>query len=190
MKNKGLLIILSAPSGAGKSTVVQDLMKKRENFRFSVSATTRKPRIGEIDGKDYYFVTREKFEEMIAAGEFLEYAQYVDNFYGTPRKALEQQLEEGYDVILDTETQGAFQVKEKCPDALMFFLMPPSFEELESRLVSRGKDAPEVIRHRLEVAKHECSLAERYDYIIVNDNVERAANEFIAAVDKEKNKNI
>lgn len=186
MKNEGLLIILSAPSGAGKSTVVQALMRKKENLRFSVSATTRKPRIGEIDGKDYFFVTKEKFEEMIAQEEFLEYASYVDNYYGTPHKALHEQLAQGYDVILDIETQGAFQVKQKCPDALMVFLMPPSFEELERRLVGRGKDSPEVIKNRLKVAEYECSLAGKYDYVIVNDDVERAAQEFLEIIENSK----
>ena len=184
--NKGKLIVISAPSGCGKSTVVHALMDRRPNLRFSISATTRAPRDGEVDGKDYFFVTRERFEEMIAQEEFLEYASYVDNYYGTPNKALNEQLAEGYDVILDIETQGAFQVKQKRPDALMIFLMPPSFEELERRLVGRGKDSPEVIKNRLKVAEYECSLAGKYDYVIVNDDVERAAQEFLDIIENNK----
>lgn len=188
MSERGLLIVLSAPSGCGKSTIVRELIKRRSNLRFSVSATTRAPREGEQDGVDYYFVTREKFRDMLAHDAFLEHAQYVDNCYGTPREPVERQLAEGCDVLLDIETQGAFQVKEKCPEALMIFLLPPSFEELEKRLRERGKDSAEVIKNRLEVARRECSRAESYDYRIMNDDVERAVREFdeILNIESEK----
>ena len=188
MSERGLLIVLSAPSGCGKSTIVRELIKRRSNLRFSVSATTRAPREGERDGVDYYFVTREKFRDMLAHDAFLEHAQYVDNCYGTPREPVERQLAEGCDVLLDIETQGAFQVKEKCPEALMIFLLPPSFEELEKRLRERGKDSAEVIKNRLAVARRECSRAERYDYRIMNDDVERAVREFdeILNIEREK----
>ena len=188
MSERGLLVVLSAPSGCGKSTIVHELIKRRKNLRFSVSATTRAPREGERDGVDYYFVTREKFRDMLNRDAFLEHAQYVDNCYGTPREPVERQLAEGYDVLLDIETQGAFQVKEKCPDALMIFLLPPSFEELEKRLVERGKDSAEVIKNRLAVAKRECDRAGRYDYRILNDDVERAVREFdeILNIEREK----
>ena len=188
MSERGILVVLSAPSGCGKSTIVHELIKRRKNLRFSVSATTRAPREGERDGVDYYFVTREKFRDMLEHDAFLEHAQYVDNCYGTPREPVERQLAEGYDVLLDIETQGAFQVKEKCPDALMIFLLPPSFEELEKRLVERGKDSAEVIKNRLAVAKRECDRAGRYDYRILNDDVERAVREFdeILNIEREK----
>lgn len=189
MKNKGLLIVLSAPSGCGKSTIVKRLLEERDNIRFSVSATTRAPREGEVDGVDYYFIDRETFADMVEKGEFLEYAEYVDNCYGTPRAPVERELEAGNDVLLDIETQGAFHVREACPDALMIFLLPPSFEELERRLVLRGKDSIEVIRHRLEVARRECEKADQYDYRIVNDEVERAVQEFLSILDRERMKN-
>ncbi len=185
--NKGKLIVISAPSGCGKSTVVHALMDLRPNLKFSISATTRAPRIGEVDGKDYFFVSREKFMEMVEREEFLEHAIYVDNCYGTPRKALDEMLEKGLDVILDIDVQGAFQIREKRPDALMIFLMPPSFEDLEKRLISRGKDTMEIIRNRLVAAREECRMADRFDYIIVNDDLDRAVNEFSSIIDKEKN---
>lgn len=185
--NKGKIIVLSAPSGCGKSTVVEKLMAQRSNMKFSISATTRKPREGEVDGVHYFFVTRDKFMEMVEKDEFLEHAIYVENCYGTPAKPLEETLAQGYDVILDIEYQGAFQVRAKRPDALLVFLMPPSFEELEKRLILRGKDSMDVIRNRLETAKIECAQADKYDYIIVNDEVDRAVSEFSSIIDKEKN---
>lgn len=185
--NKGKLIVISAPSGCGKSTVVGKLMAQRSNLRFSISATTRKPREGEVDGKDYFFVSREKFMEMVSEDAFLEHAVYVDNCYGTPRKALDDMLESGLDVILDIDVQGAFQIREKRPDALLVFLLPPSFEALEQRLISRGKDSMEVIKNRLVTARWECEQAEEFDYRIVNDDVERAVSEFSSIIDKEKN---
>ncbi|MBO5975675.1 MAG: guanylate kinase [Oscillospiraceae bacterium] len=184
--SKGKLIVISAPSGCGKSTVVHALMDARPNLKFSISATTRAPRIGEVDGKDYFFVSREKFMEMVAADEFLEHAIYVDNCYGTPRKALDEMLEKGMDVILDIDVQGAFQIREKRPDALMVFLMPPSFDDLEKRLIMRGKDSMEVIRNRLITAREECKVADKFDYIIVNDDLDRAVSEFSTIIDKEK----
>ncbi len=186
--NKGKLIVISAPSGCGKSTVVHALMERRPNLKFSISATTRKPREGEEDGKDYFFVSRERFMEMVAEDAFLEHAVYVENCYGTPRKALDDMLESGLDVMLDIDVQGAFQIREKRPDALMVFLMPPSFEELEKRLILRGKDSMEVIKNRLITAREECKVADKFDYIIVNDDVERAVSEFSSIIDKEKNK--
>lgn len=185
--NRGKLIVISAPSGCGKSTVVHELMARRPNLKFSISATTRAPREGEVDGKDYFFVSRERFMEMVAEDAFIEHAVFVGNCYGTPKKALDDMLEQGMDVMLDIDVQGAFQIREKCPDALMVFLMPPSFEELEKRLVLRGKDSPEVIKNRLITAREECKVADRFDYIIVNDDVDRAVSEFSSIIDKEKN---
>ncbi len=186
--NKGKLIVISAPSGCGKSTVVHALMERRPNLRFSISATTRLPREGEVDGKDYFFVTREKFMEMVAEDAFIEHAEFVGNCYGTPQKPLDDMLAQGMDVMLDIDVQGAFQIREKRPDALMVFLMPPSFEELEKRLILRGKDSMEVIKKRLETARRECAVADKFDYIIVNDDVLRAVSEFSSIIDKEKNK--
>lgn len=188
-KNKqGILIIVSAPSGCGKSTVVRRLMEKRENLRFSVSATTRAPREGEVDGVDYYFVSREEFERMIRDNAFLEHAEYVGNCYGTPKAAVEKMLAEGYDVYLDIDVQGAMQVKELRPETLMIFLMPPSMEELERRLVHRGTNTPEEIRSRLEAAQRECKLRDRFDHIVVNDIVDRAVEEISQIIDNCKNK--
>ncbi|MGN1002286.1 MAG: guanylate kinase [Oscillospiraceae bacterium] len=187
MREKGRLIVISAPSGCGKSTVVRRLMEKRDNLRFSVSATTRLPREGEVDGVDYFFVDRAEFDRMVRDGEFLEHAVYVGNGYGTPRKAVDRLLDAGYDVLLDIDVQGAMQIREKRPDALLVFLLPPSFEELEKRLVLRGKDSREVIDRRLETARAECGYAEKFDRVIVNDELERAVDEFAAAIDESKN---
>ena len=184
----GVLIIVSAPSGCGKSTVVRALMEKRENLRFSVSATTRKPREGETDGVDYFFVSREEFERMIAAEAFLEHAEYVGNCYGTPRAPVEQQLKEGYDVYLDIDVQGAMQVKAIRPETLMIFLMPPSVEELERRLVKRGNNTPEEIKGRLAAAEREFAFRDRFDHVVVNDEVERAVDEISQLIDEQKRK--
>ena len=183
---KGILIIVSAPSGCGKSTVVRRLMELRPNLRFSVSATTRKPRDGETDGVDYFFVSREEFDRMIEADEFLEHAEYVGNCYGTPRAPVEKQLSEGFDVYLDIDVQGAMQVKAIRPETLMVFLMPPSMEELERRLVNRGTNTPEEIRARLEAAERECAQRDRFDCVVVNDEVERAVAELSQIIDSKK----
>ena len=183
---KGVLIIVSAPSGCGKSTVVHRLMELRPNLRFSVSATTRKPRDGETDGVDYFFVSREEFDRMIEANEFLEHAEYVGNCYGTPRAPVEKQLDEGYDVYLDIDVQGAMQVKALRPETLMIFLMPPSMEELERRLVQRGTNTAEEIRDRLEAAERECAQRDRFDFVVVNDVVDRAVDEISKLIDLQK----
>ena len=185
-RKQGILIIVSAPSGCGKSTVVHALMEKRKDLRFSVSATTRAPREGEVDGVDYFFVSREEFERMIAEDAFLEHAEYVGNCYGTPREAVERQLKDGYDVYLDIDVQGAMQVKRIRPQTLMVFLMPPSMEELERRLVMRGKNTPEEIRDRLAAAERECAVRDAFDHIVVNDVVERAVNEISDLIDLKK----
>lgn len=186
MNERGLLVIISAPSGCGKSTIIAQLMSMRENFSFSISATTRSPRIGEQDGKHYFFVSKEQFTRMIDEDAFLEHAVYVDNYYGTPKGAVQEKLDAGIDVILDIEVKGALQVMEKCPDALSIFIMPPSFEELESRLVLRGVDSEEVIKHRLEAARLECLLSEQYDYTVINDELFRATAEINDIISAEK----
>ncbi len=176
---KGKLYIISGPSGCGKSTVLREVFRHRRNIFFSVSATTRGPREGEVDGKDYYFVTREEFERMIGADELLEHAQYVSNYYGTPRKPVEAMLSEGNDVVLDIEVQGAGQVKTKMPEAVSLFILPPSLEELERRLRGRGTETEEKIRSRLSQAEREIAKSGSYDYRVVNDDVERAAGEIV-----------
>lgn len=184
----GVLIIVSAPSGCGKSTVVHALMERREKLRFSVSATTRAPREGETDGVDYFFVSRERFQQMIGEGAFLEHAEYVGNCYGTPRAPVEKLLSEGFDVYLDIDVQGAMQVKALMPETLMIFLMPPSMEELERRLTLRGTNTPEEIKNRLEAAERECALRDRFDYVVVNDVVERAVDEISGLIDAQRRK--
>lgn len=166
--------------------MVHALMEKRKDLRFSVSATTRKPREGEVDGVDYYFVSREEFDRMIAENEFLEHAEYVGNCYGTPRAPVERQLKDGFDVYLDIDVQGAMQVKQIRPQTLMVFLMPPSMEELERRLVTRGTNTPEEIRERLAAAERECALRDRFDHVVVNDIVERAVDEISDLIDLKK----
>lgn len=175
--SKGNLFIVTGPSGAGKGTVLGRLLPTMDGLRCSVSATTRQPRPGEEDGVNYYFLTRPDFEQMIQRGEFLEYAEYVGNYYGTPAAPVNECLEKGIDVILEIEVQGALIVKQKRPDARLVFIIPPSFADLELRLRSRGSESGETIQKRLAKAQEEYAAAEQYDYIVVNDQVEGAAEE-------------
>lgn len=180
MKEKGKLFVISGPSGAGKSTVVFKAMEGREDVCFSTSVTTRKPRPGEMDGREYFFVDLDRFREMVENDELLEHAEYVANSYGTPKAYVEEKLEAGMNVILDIEVQGARQVNEKKPDAVKIFIIPPSLEELERRLKGRGTDTPRAIEARLIRARQEYKEADFYDYIIINDDAQRAAKELAA----------
>ena len=172
----GKLFVISGASGVGKSTVLGKVMDQRENLRFSVSATTRDPRPGEQEGVHYYFVSKDVFETMIAQDEFVEYDAHMKNFYGTPKKQLEEKLAVG-DVILDIEPNGAFQVRAQRPDAVLIFIAPPSVEELERRLRSRGDTPEDQIQVRLERARWELEQAQKYDHTVINDQVETCADE-------------
>lgn len=182
MNNRGKLIVISGPSGAGKSTVVFKAMEGREDFCFSISVTTRAPRPGEVNGREYFFIDRAEYDRMVDNEELLEHAEYVRNGYGTPKAFVEQKLNAGMNVILDIEIQGARQVTEKMPDAVKIFIVPPSLEELERRLVNRGTDTPEAIWGRLARARQEYAEADFYDYLIVNDDADAAAAEFSAII--------
>ena len=179
-KERGQLIVLSGPSGVGKSTVIAELFAQRSNIYFSVSYTTRQPRVGEQDGGNYNFVSREEFERMIADDELLEYAEYVDNYYGTSMKLIQEKLDAGIDVLLDIEVQGAAKVRARCPDALFIFIIPPSFEELSRRLHRRNTDSEEVIAGRLAKARQEFREIPKYDYLVINDKVANAVHEIEA----------
>lgn len=185
MKNKGLLLVVSAPSGCGKGTILGEILKD-DSFYYSISATTRAPREGEQDGVNYHFITKEEFEQRIALGGMLEYAQYCGNYYGTPKKEVEQMRDAGRDVILEIEVEGAMKVRALCPDAVFLFIAPPSVEELRRRLNKRGTEAAEVIEERVSQAARELSYADRYDYIIVNGELEKAIQDFRTVVRAEK----
>ena len=182
MTEKGNLIVYSGPSGVGKGTILKPLLYPEGELVLSVSATTRAPRAGEIDGREYHFVSREKFIDMIASGDMLEYAEYNGNYYGTPKSFVEHQRELGRDVVLEIETKGAFQVKKLCPDAVMIFIMPPSYDELKSRLVNRGTETPKQISGRLSAALGEIRLAEDYDFVIINNDLEDARRQLMQAI--------
>ena len=175
--SKGILVVVSGFSGAGKGTVMKRLMEKYNNYALSVSVTTRSPRPGEQDGKEYFFRTREEFEELIQKDALIEYAQYVKNYYGTPRAYVEEQLNAGKDVILEIEIQGALKVREKRPDTLLLFVTPPDGEELKKRLTGRGTETQDVIEARLSRASEEADFMKQYDYILVNDSLEAAVED-------------
>lgn len=187
MNNRGLLIIYSGPSGCGKGTVMSRFLPKNPNTLMSVSCTTRAPRVGEIDGVHYFYITREKFEQMIAENAFLEYAQYAGNYYGTPKSWVDDRLAEGKNVVLEIEPQGALNVMKQRPDAFSVFLLPPSREELERRLRKRGTEAEEVILRRLQAAEWELEQKDHYRFHIVNDDPDRAVAELEQLIEAERN---
>ena len=184
--SKGILIVVSAPAGCGKDTILEQALKANDNLFYSVSATSRAMRPGETDGVSYHFRTREQFEQMIRDGELLEYTEYVGNYYGTPKKAVSDMLDAGKDVILKIEIEGAANVKKMLPGCTMVFILPPSFAELDRRLHKRGTETDEVIKQRLETARKELAYAKNYDYLITNAALEDAVNDFLAVVRAEK----
>lgn len=188
MKNDGLLIVFSGPSGAGKDTILKHLLETNADYRLSVSATTRAPREGEVDGKDYHFITKEKFQNMLKNDELLESAEYCGNCYGTPSGPIRSWQAEGHDVILEIEVQGGSQIKTKCPDCVSIFILPPSMKVLEQRLRGRGTEADEVIQKRMMRAQKEIEEAVHYDYCVINDTVEKAVDEINQIICAEKHK--
>lgn len=190
LTEKGILLIISGPAGTGKGTVVKKVVSSSENYALSVSATTRAPRVGEENGVHYHFLTREAFEEKIQKGEMLEYAEYVGNYYGTPKDRVVELLEQGVNVILEIEVVGAMKVKALMPEAVTVLLLPPDFEILEARLRGRGTNTEEDIRRRLIKAREEVSRIAEYDYVVINQNngVEEAAKEILSIVEAEKHK--
>lgn len=186
VKEKGLLIVLSGPSGVGKGTVRKALFDKEDvAFDYSISMTTRQPREGEVDGVDYFFKTKDEFEALIEQGKLLEYAQFVGNYYGTPVDYVRETLDGGRDIFLEIEVQGAAQVREKFPEGLFIFLAPPSLSELHSRIVGRGTETDDVIQGRMEQARKEIDMMDLYDYVVENDEVDRACARIQSIVEAE-----
>lgn len=183
---RGVLVIVSGFSGAGKGTVMKRLLEKYDSYRLSISATTRMPRDGEKDGREYFFKTVDQFEEMIENGQLIEYARYVGNYYGTPKEYVEKQLNEGRNVILEIELQGALQVKEKIPETVLVFLTPPCADELENRLRGRGTEDDETIKARLKRAVEESDYMKKYDYILINDNLEKCVDDLNGIIKSER----
>ncbi|MEE0856348.1 MAG: guanylate kinase [Ruminococcus sp.] len=188
-KRKGTLILYTGSSGVGKGTILAELMKRDNNLRLSVSNTTRAPREGEVDGVQYNFVSVEEFEKQIEQDGYLEYAKYCDNYYGTPKKQVFELLDEGYDVFLEIEVQGGVQILEKYPDILSIFILPPSMEVLEHRLNKRGTEDAETIKKRLEQAEEEIKYKDRYKYNVVNAELEKAVDEIMDILKRERSEN-
>jgi len=188
MFQKGLLVVLSAPSGTGKSTVARLLVQRNSRLRLSVSATTRAPRKNEVEGKDYFYKTADEFKNMIENDEFVEWVEYCGNYYGTPKKYIEDSIENGFDVLLEIEVEGAARIKEKYPDCVLIFMLPPSFDELKKRIEGRGTEKPEVIENRLNQAKREIKCIDMYDYVVINDSVDNAINSVNIILQAEKAK--
>lgn len=185
-KGRGLLIVISGPSGAGKGTICKSFLERNSEVAISVSATTRSPRNGEVDSINYYFMSKEQFKEKIEANDFLEYAEVYDNFYGTPKSNVEQLLESGKDVILEIDIQGALKVKENTEEGVFIFILPPSMEELKARIIKRGSETPESLMKRFKSAYKEINFISRYNYAVVNDEVETAVDKLEAIICAEK----
>ena len=185
MEQQGILVVVSGFSGAGKGTLMKALLEKYDNYALSISATTRKPREGEVDGREYFFKTVEEFEQLIDHDNLIEYAKYVDNYYGTPKDYVEQQLASGKDVILEIEIQGALKVKAKRPDTVLIFVTPPSAGELEKRLIGRGTETMDVIKSRLRRANEEAEGMSGYDYVLINDDLDQCVKELHAIIQSE-----
>ena len=187
MQEKGILLVLSGPSGAGKCTICKYLLAHNPSLKYSISATTRAPRTGELDGQSYHFVSKDTFQEMIAQDELLEHAEVYGNYYGTPKNYVQKLLDENLDVILEIDPQGAMQIKNKFPEAVFVLILPPSLTELSDRIYKRGTDTAEVIRHRLSKAVSELKFcASKYDYLVINDEVNKASDKILAIITSEK----
>lgn len=186
MKRKGLLIVLSGPSGAGKGTICKEYLKSRENVWLSVSATTRSPRDGEVHGKNYFFISKEEFESGIQKGDFFEYAQVYGNYYGTPKQKIVEKLDQGIDVILEIDIQGAMNVKKVYPEGVFVFILPPSMEELKRRIIGRGSETEESLATRFKSAYKELNFVSEYDYAVINDVVELAAERIEHIIEGER----
>lgn len=186
MMSKGLLIVYTGASGVGKGTIMKELLRKNKNLRLSISATTRAPREGEQHGREYFFVDRDEFDRMIDEDGFLEHAEYVGNKYGTPKEAVFRMLDEGLDVILEIEVKGFLQIKKACPDCVTIFIAPPSYEELEARLRGRGTESEEVIAARLATAREELQSRDLFDYVVINDDLDRAVDEVLSIISEKK----
>lgn len=190
MREKGTLIVVSGPSGVGKGTLCNIILNRLENLSLSISATTRAPRVGEVDGVNYFFMKKQVFEEKINQNKFLEWAKVYTNYYGTPTDYVKQKLEEGKDVILEIDIQGAAKVRKRCPEGIFIFILPPSLEELRDRIVKRGSDTPEAIKLRMKSAKEELKAAYSYDYVVVNDNLDKASKSLEAIILAERCKTL
>ncbi|WP_026906062.1 guanylate kinase [Paucisalibacillus globulus] len=185
IEEKGILFILSGPSGVGKGTVRKELFERKTELRYSISMTTRDIRPGEVDGVDYFYKTNEEFEQLIAEGRLLEYAKFVNNYYGTPKDYVVDTLDKGHDVFLEIEVQGAMQVKQNFPEGVFIFLFPPSLEELKNRIVNRGTEKEDVILNRLKEARNEIEMMDAYDYVVVNDDVDKAVEKVQSIIQSE-----
>ena len=187
-EGQGILTVISGFSGAGKGTVTRKILEQYDNYALSISATTRDPREGEENGREYFFKTAEEFEKMIAKDELIEYAKYVNHYYGTPKMYVQAQLQKGKDVILEIEIQGALKVKEKYPDTLLLFITPPSAQELKNRLIRRGTEEMDVIEKRMKTAAWEAQFMDQYDYIVINDELQTCVEELHAIIQSEHKK--